>query len=91
MTKSIAPDKKSYLNDKILNLIEPLKKFARSNDPEIQDTIYFSLFLVVYPIVVTIWYLWTGHILVSIPLILMLCCGLLSYRAARAIEKRREG
>jgi hypothetical protein len=67
-----------------------LLSFVRSGDPDVQTTIYFSLFLFVFPIVAFLWNLWSGVMLVSIPLVLMLCCGLLSFRAARAIEKRRQ-
>lgn len=66
-----------------------LLSFVRSGDPDVQTTIYFSLFLLVFPIVACLWNLWFGVVLVSIPLVLMLCCGLLSFRAARVIEERR--
>ncbi len=73
----------------IFNVPDWLKNLVSSNDPDIEVTIYFSLFLVIFPIITFIWYLWSAQILISIPLILMIGCGLLSYRAARAIETMR--
>jgi len=70
-------------------VLKLLHSAVRSNDPDVQTAIYFSLFLVVFPVVVIVWDLLSGQIMISIPLVLMFCCGLLSFRAARAIENRR--
>ena len=62
--------------------------FFKSKNKKVQTTIYFSLFLIVFPIVAFFWNLWGGRILISPPLVLMVCCGLLSFRAAKEIEKQ---
>jgi len=61
-------------------------RYFKSSNKNIQTTLYFSLFLCVFPIVAFLGYLWDRTIIVSIPLVLMFCCGLLSFRAAKAIE-----
>ena len=60
----------------------------KSKNKKIQTTLYFSLFLIVFPVVTFFWNIWFGRILVSPPLVLMICCGFLSFRAAKTIEKK---
>lgn len=62
--------------------------FFKSKNKKVQTTLYLSLFLIVFPIVAFSLSLWEGRILISPPLVLMACCGLLSFRAAKEMEKK---
>lgn len=49
--------------------------------PGAQAAWYFSLFLCIFPVIAFIAALWSGVVLLSLPLLIMLCCGILSCRA----------
>lgn len=55
--------------------------------PDLSAALYFSLFLCVFPVVAFLWMLWGGVVLLSLPLLIMLCCGALSVRATLVLEK----
>jgi hypothetical protein len=61
-----------------------------SRDPDVQTTLYFSLFLVVFPLAAVIWYLiGKGALLLSPAMLMMFASGVLAFRGAKHIERRR--
>ncbi|MHC8381876.1 hypothetical protein [Pseudomonas sp. LB3P14] len=75
--------------DNIAEDAAKLLRYLKSDNKDVQTILYFSLFLCVFPFVAFFGYLLAGIIIISLPLVLMFCCGVLCFRAAKAIEGGR--
>jgi hypothetical protein len=60
-----------------------------ANLSEVKLLMYFSLSVAIFPITTVIWYFLHRQILISIPLLSMFFCGLLTYRCSGQESSRR--